>query len=154
MAEVDTRQILVAFHEQGWALYEYVGCSYVWAENLRGPVDNLVDGVEYTIMPDTGSPANTHAAVSAWKRLEKAGMLPDYVHEDGEIIPMPKIMFSARMGVLRLSPGNNFMRGGEDLPFVYIPLEEAVERIRHGMAEYDKRGANEIIDIIGDPELD
>jgi hypothetical protein len=66
MAGFDARRVLAAFFEKGWLLYEEKGgCHKPLRDRLTGPVDNLIPGVAYRIIPVTDDPEDTFKVCSA-----------------------------------------------------------------------------------------
>lgn len=138
---VDMREILVAFAEKGWNLYEG---AKIPKEVYRGPVDNIVDWIKYWIMPAIEDPTDADVASSECSRAKLCHMGPSYTL-DGRIIPVAR--FNANTdpttgGEARLFRADNFEPRG-----ISMPLGDVAANIRANLSTYDReevqRKANE-----------
>jgi len=133
MAEVDLRDIILAFHEKGWNLYE----SVAGFPGIEGPVDNLLDGIPYAVLPVMRDPSQLKAALHEAETAIKVGMSPKFHDGQGNTFgPIEHVFVYLSWDTPTLQLWPEFSSRHVDLP-----LETAAERIRECFSEYHKEKA-------------
>ena len=143
MAQPDLRQIITAFAEKGWNLYEeglfppkrtLYHCER--RDVLRGPVDNIIPTKAYLILPAVEKAADMVAVAGEEERMKEHNLYPLYRHEGNEVLVRSFGVFG-----FSTEPVALFKTLDADTFFVSLPLERAAELIRENLSKYD-RGQN------------
>ena len=142
MPEVDIRDIIVAFNEKGWNLYELNAHAKTLREvGLIGPVDNLVATAGYVIVPIIDDPTSEEAVNDARKLMEKRDEGPIYKDESGEKWHISGFLFYEQPGkgqVFVLRKDSKYHGSAFGPSDVFCSLEDAAMRIRKNLSSHEK----------------
>jgi len=134
MAEANLRGILVAFHEKGWNLYESLH-SDANAFTPTGPIDNLLPGVYYALMPVVSDPTDITAALKMRTATGIACTNPGYNLGDAN-----NPYWSTFWEVIILG---ETLKLGRDIE---IPLDRAEERLRQRLSQCNINDAKKVFE--------
>jgi len=136
MAEIDIRQIIAAFAEKGWILYEHLKSesSGKPTNELAGPIDNIVPDVTYRILPCADNPLDPDDWNKEFYRAKRAGASCAQYHIPGE----------DRVG----GASHAYLKPAESPVFLHLvftvvsegvdlPLEDAAMLIRENLSSYE-----------------
>ena len=138
MAEVDLREIIVAFHEKGWNLYAYYSTGHTGEQefSMTGPIDNLVPGTQYSILPAAEDPTNIDSVLLEVSRAKRADALPRfYSPGEGKTIQVCSIKVKPAKDPFYLLIMAKATPSEEDTG---IPLENAAQLLREYLSTHER----------------
>ena len=137
MPDANLREIILAFHEKGWNLYEET-TKEAGNIDLVGPVDNLLQDAIYVVLPVMDDPGDARAAYDEGGRARRAKLGPTYAGFQGTIgyirIRQAPVVFhiatDAQTGIVGID----------------MAMESAAEMLRKNLSEYSKEAVDAVLD--------
>jgi len=143
MPKTDLRQILVAFHERGWGLYELPEeYELMRLEDVGVSIDNIVPTEPYLIMPASPAKEDVDGFNTAERGLvgiagrpspRVSRTRPHYTNESGQTYVEKFFVTGDKACLLPV----------RDVGIIRLPLDDAVRLIRFNLSSYFSEKARE-----------